>query len=204
MRDPCGVSESWFRHLSQVYESIEGKSFPFGQSNFKAFCPGTFHAFNFEKGEEYERFLAMAGLEYGKLPNIQLVFYEDLVMRPEIVVRSIATFLELDQSEDLMNAIALKLQREYKDEGLRLEPVFSDEFLTFMETRWMDQVKYTRGPNQPIENYYQLFEILTGRPYPYPRFESSAVAQRKSTGGSSQISRRVSKRFSTLFWKVPT
>lgn len=161
-----------------VYESVQGTSFPYGQSDFKSFCPGAVNPAHYQEGEDFEKFIANA-LSIAHLPNVCIVFYEDMMTRPDVVVEKLAKFLKLDTSR--VQAIAHALQRDYEAEGLRLAPVFSDEFLAHRERRWCDMVQYRQATFggaatgvRGLRNYYELYDILNGREglsYPVPKFE---------------------------------
>jgi len=172
LRDPCRVLESWFRHLSNVYEHTEGKSFLFGQADFKRFCPGSFNPAHYQMGEDYERFIAMV-LSIMNLPNVCVVFYEDLLTDAKSVFARLAEFTGFGRGDsDLIEEVATLITEDGLKQEFKLEPVFSEDFIQTRERKWCENVQYSKSPLK-VKNYYDMYEKITGHRYELPKFQTT-------------------------------
>jgi hypothetical protein len=173
-RDPLAALESWFRHVKSLYDHFEKKHFQFCIDDFKDLQPGECApgTRQFRKPDDFERFITIC-LNTSIHANLCIIFYEDLLSQPEEVFKRLADFLGCDVKPEFFKKVASTCTSDNLREGVKLEPIISQELGAYFLNKWKDNVEYRTPFKSP--SYYDLYERLTGRKYPSKRFHSVKV-----------------------------
>tara|TARA_B110001452_G_scaffold257452_1_gene251676 strand:- start:33 stop:1064 length:1032 start_codon:yes stop_codon:yes gene_type:complete len=171
LRAPTDLSPSLYKHMRGTYamRANGGDGAPFDAR----FTPSDFALAGEPAG--YEANL-VAWLEVRDLPNVMIVFYEDMVAEPAVALRRLADFVgvvldaELEQetlqttSYERMSAGGSAWQNVHPGGGTygKGRGQLSTAALEAIDARWRQVVTPATG----TDTYEQLYEKVRGRPFP--------------------------------------
>jgi len=176
LRDPLDMRVSWYRLVRRLAKKLAAGFTVPGEFdsvyNLDAFVDAASAAVSLDAKED-DMIAEGIYVQLSKLlrsPDVLIVFYEDVVKRPDIVVRDLARFTELG-SPDAVDKIlsALKKDEAHPMSGRRVgccgagAGLFSNASQRKLDAHWDRLV----GPLVKAASYEAFYEAVTSREYPY-------------------------------------